>query len=140
MIYCTRYDMIDRFGSTELIQRTDRDNTGAIDETVLTQAMNDATAEMNAYLSGFALPAVSTVLVSIACDITRYRLYDDIAMYSDMGRPINQVAVRYERWLVYLKDVAAGKIKLSPDASGAVAESSNMPTMQSSGRVFGREQ
>lgn len=137
-MYCTSYDLINRFGTTELIQRTDRLGLGVIDDTVLDQAISDATAEIDAYLSGFTLPSPSTVLVGIACDIARYRLYDDQILYSDLGKPISQVAIRYERWLVYLKDVAEGKIKLSPDVNGAVVESSDMAVMESSVRVFGR--
>jgi phage gp36-like protein len=138
MDYCTSYDLIDRFGATELIQRTDRTNAGVIDDTVLDRAISDASSEINAYLAGFTLPSTSTVLVGIACDIARYRLYDDQIMYSDLGKPISQVAIRYERWILYLKDVAAGKIKLSPDANGAVAESSNLPQMTVGVRVFER--
>lgn len=137
-MYCTKQDMIDRFGTTELIQRTDRLGLGVIDDTVLNQSISDATAEIDAYLSGFTLPSASTVLVGIACDIARYRLHDDQILYSDLGKPISQIAIRYERWLVYLKDVAQGKIKLSPDVSGVAVESGDMASMQSSNRIFGR--
>jgi len=137
-MYCTSYDMITRFGNDELVQRTDRANTGLINDTVLAQAISDATAEINAYLAGFAMPSTSTILIGICCDIARYRLYDDQILYSDLGKPISQVAIRYERWMVYLKEVAAGKIKLSPDVNGVVEESANLPAMQSGGRVFDR--
>jgi phage gp36-like protein len=137
-MYCNSYDLINRFGSTELIQRTDRTGSDVIDDAVLDQAISDASAEIDAYLSGFPLPSTSTVLVGIACDIARYRLYDDQILYSEMGRPISQVAVRYERWIAYLKDVAEGKIKLSPDPEGEPISSADLPIIEASPRLFGR--
>ena len=44
MSYCTRQNLIDRFGEPELIQLTDLDNLGVIDDTVLNQAISDADA------------------------------------------------------------------------------------------------
>ena len=79
MPYATQTDMETRFGVDELIQRTSR--TGAaIDTDVLGRALADADAEIDSYLaSRYALPLPSTpaVLVRLACDITRYQLFDE---------------------------------------------------------------
>lgn len=112
MTYCNAQHLIDRFGEPELIQLTDRDNTGSIDGAVLDQAIADADAEINAYLTSYPLPltTVPANLVRIASDIARYYLYED-----QMTETVRQ---RYENALQYLQAVAAGKIPLPPDAFG----------------------
>ena len=51
MAYCTQQDMIDRFGSEDLIQLTDRNALGVIDATVLSAAIDDATDTMDTYIA-----------------------------------------------------------------------------------------
>lgn len=132
MPYCTKQDLIDRFGEDELIQLTDRANLGVIDDTVLNQAIADADAEINGYLANYSLPltTVPTVLVRGACDIARYFLYDDAAT--------EQVTKRYEAVLKFLGQVAKGVISLGIDASGNKPTPSDGAVMESGGRVFGR--
>jgi phage gp36-like protein len=118
--YCTLQDFIDRpFGEQELIQLTDRDNLGVINEAVLTQAISDAEAEINGYLTAYPLPLanVPANMVRIACDITRYYLYE--------GRMIDDVKERYNNDIKYLRLVAEGKISLGPDVNGTVASTSS---------------
>jgi len=133
MAYCTKQDMIDRFSEQELIQLTDRGNVGVINDTVLNQAINDASAEIEGYLNNYSLPlsAIPAVLVRFSCDIARYYLYDD-AM-------IDQVEKRYLAATKYLTQVGTGKISLGVSVNGETAQSSNNSSlMQSDGRVFGR--
>lgn len=112
MSYCTAQQLIDRFGESELTQITDREQAGGIDYAVLDQAIADADAEINAYLTAYPLPlaVVPANLVRIACDITRYYLYED--------QMIDQVQKRYKDAIDWLKMVAAGKINLPADALG----------------------
>ena len=116
MAYCTKQNLIDRFGEIELIQLTDRDNQGIIDETVIAQAIADAGAEIDGYLNRYALPLanVPSNLVRMACDVARYYLYDD-AM-------IESVQIRYDSVIKYLSAVAKGLITLPPDINGIVTE------------------
>ncbi len=107
MGYAVKQNMIDRFGSEELIQLTDRANTGAIDDVVLGQALADADAEINGYLvSRYVLPLASVppLLMRIACDVARYHLYDDHAT--------EQVRVRYEDARKLLEGIASGRVQL----------------------------
>jgi phage gp36-like protein len=106
MTYAAQADMETRFGDEELIQLTDRANTGAIDATVLGQALADANAEVDLYLARYnpPLPSVPPMLIVLACDIARYRLYDDA--------PTDAVRQRYEDAVAKLRDIAAGKIDL----------------------------
>lgn len=135
-MYCTQQNLIDRFGQTEIIQLTDRaiPPAGTINTTVLEQAISDADAEINSYLTGYTLPLVTVPanLVRIACDISRYYLYED--------RVIEQVQTRYDAAIKYLTQVAKGVIKLGPDTDGTVAVvSSDSAQFSSSPSVFGRD-
>lgn len=78
MAYCTQQDMIDRYGSQELIQLTDRVEVDEIDTAVLGAAIDDATGAIDAYLAKrYALPLlqVPVVLKRLCCDIARYYLH-----------------------------------------------------------------
>lgn len=115
MSYATQQELVDRFGEVELIQLTDRDDppAGVINATVVQRALSDADAEINGHLEGrYALPLATTptILVTYACDIARYHLYDD--------RASEQVTKRYEAAMKFLRMVAEGKIGLGPDGSG----------------------
>ncbi len=133
MAYCTKAQLIDRFGETELRQRTDRAGTGAINDAVLAQAIADADAEINGYLTAYPLPLaiVPANFARIACDITRYYLYDDAV--------IAAVKDRYDSAIKYLAQIAGGKISIAPDTSGAVVATARAEVeFQSSAPVFVR--
>ena len=121
MGYCTQQNLIDRFGEAEITQLADRDRDGEIDSAVIDGAIGDATAEIDGRLSAvLVLPAVAPdELVFRACDIARFRLYDD--------RATEAVRKRYYDAVAWLKDVAAGKVVIP----GAV------PTTATSGAVVG---
>jgi len=132
MSYCTRQDMESRFNENELIQLTDHDNLGIIDDTVLNLAISDASAEIDGYLGKYTLPLsiVPTVLVRSCADIARYFLYDD--------QVPDQVEKRYEAILKYLSLVSKGDINLGLDESGNQPVHDNGVVMTSGGRVFTR--
>lgn len=110
MTYATQQNMIDRFGEQELIELTDHANTGAINATVLGQALADADAEINAYLtSRYTLPLASVppILVKFAADVARYQLYDT--------RASEQVKARYDDAIKFFKMLASGAVSLGLD-------------------------
>ncbi len=133
MPYATQQNMIDRFGNEELIELTDRNNTGAIDATVLDQAIEDASGLVDGYLSGrYTIPLVTVppVIERIACDAARYFLYDDAVT--------DHVEKNYDNAIAYLIKAAAGKVDLGVDDAGAAPQTSDTATMTSGGRVMGR--
>lgn len=82
MPYATKQAMIDRFGERELVDLTDRAEpyTGAIVDAVLDRAMTSADAEVDAALRGrYAVPVdpAPELLVDLACDLARWRLWDN---------------------------------------------------------------
>jgi phage gp36-like protein len=133
-MYCTKQKLIERFGEHELIQLTDHDMTaGAIVDAVLNRAIDDATAEINGYLTAYTLP-LATVPANfelIACNIVRYHLYKDAA--TDL------VKERYKQAIKYLESVSSGGINLAPDTSGTVVQTEgDYVTFSSSPSVFSR--
>lgn len=128
--------LTDRFGVDELIQRTDKaaPYTGAVVEPVLDRAIADADAEIDGYVgTRYTLPLpepVPAVLVPIACDITRYRLYDDAVP--------EVVRQRYEDAISRLKDIAAGRLSLGIDPA-AVAPVAGTVKVRSRDRLFSDE-
>lgn len=116
MSYATLLDMVDRFGELELVQRTDRVDGLAMDAVVLGRALADADAEIDSYLATrYSLPLASTppVVNRLACEIARYRLFDD-------GVP-ETVRVRYQDAVSLLKRLASGEVLLPGLAAAAVA-------------------
>lgn len=110
MDYCTSAQLITRFGEQELIQLTDRDGSGVIDDTVLAQAIGEASSEIDSYLrSRYPLPLLSTTneLARVAGDMARYRLYDD--------RMIDIVETRYKQAVDWLKAISSGRASLPTD-------------------------
>lgn len=133
MAYATQSDMERRFGADEVLQLADRDGDSVHDAGVIDGALNDASAEIDAYLAGrYALPLASTppLITRIACDIARYRLWDDHAS--------EEVRRRYEDARRLLGEIAAGRVTLGlPDAPavapGGVAWSAPAAVFDESG-------
>lgn len=113
-VYAQVADLVSRYGQAEIVQLTDRATppTGTIDTTVAERALSDADAEIDAYLSGrYSLPLASVppVLTRVACDIARYRLWDDQAP--------EEVRSRYEDARRLLESLSAGRVTLGPAQS-----------------------
>lgn len=100
---------------------------------VLDAALFDADAEINARLQPrFAVPTLNRprLLINLACDIARYKLYDD--------RATDQVTRRYEDALKQLDRVAEGKLNLGLDLAQQTTPTAGGPTVVTGGkRVFG---
>lgn len=134
MTYCVLQDLRDRYGDQELIQLTDRDGLGVIDEAVIGRAISDADGEIDSYLGGrFDLPltTVSKAVTRVACDIARYYLYDDKATEA--------VIRRYNDAVKFIRAVGKGDIDVGVDAAGEAQESDNLVTIESGGNVFNRK-
>jgi phage gp36-like protein len=133
MTYAVQQDLVDRFGNAEILQLTDRNNTGSVDSAVVTRALTDADATINSYLATrYTLPlsSVPTKLVGIASDIARYSLYDDAAT--------PQVTQRYEDAIQFLKDVSNGVASIGIDASSQAPAVAPQVQVQANDRVFSR--
>lgn len=135
MPYATQADLVSRFGETEIIQISDRSNTGAIDAGVVADKLADADAEVDAYLAQrftLPLPSVPPVLKRIACDIARYHLYDN--------RSTEDVTRRYNDAINFLKAVAKGTVSIGIDPNGNTPPaSSDTPIVEADPPMFSRD-
>ena len=132
MLYCSKQGLIDRYSEDELIQLTDRDNFGIINDEVLNRAIEDASTEMDAYLSRFNFTAdtLPKSLKPLACDITRYRLYDDA--------PTDHITDRYNNAIKFLKSVNKGENTIGTNSQDNEVSTTDLPEMLSGGSVFSR--
>ena len=161
MTYIAATDLLARFGAEELTQLSDRsmprvltadrlaaaaggaDTSGwPADESaaalaalsVIGQAITDAGSAIDGYLSGrYGMPLTTppAVLKRVACDLARHYLYDD-------NEP-ETVSDRYKESVAWLRDVAAGKVALGPEAVGS-KPAGGCVEIVTSGKVFGRRE
>jgi phage gp36-like protein len=113
-MYCTIAQFIDIFSEQEAIELTNLDQPGAIatNDDQLERALTDASAMIDGYIQNrVRLPLESVqvgVLISCCADIARYRL--------DRLRCRDEVRLRYEDWIGWLKDVSKGLVNLGLDS------------------------
>lgn len=122
MPYTTEQELIDRYGEDEILQLSDRDQSGSIDSDVVVKAITDADNEINSYLAArYTLPLTATapVLVLVSSDVARYRLHENDAT--------DEVAERYSIQRKFLEALASGKAVLI-DANGKPINDSQQPT------------
>lgn len=107
MAYINEEDFAEAFGQREL---DDLLSSGADFE----RAASAANGVIDGYLAArYTLPLATTpeLVRAWALDITRFRLWDEQAP--------EEVRRRYEDALEQLRDLAAGRMSLPPDAQGA---------------------
>ncbi|ELG5943867.1 DUF1320 family protein, partial [Salmonella enterica] len=112
MLYASAQDMRDRYDNLDTLLFQPGSDTP--NEKKLTQALNDAGALADSYLSAkYALPlaVVPQVLVQHCCAIAFYYLCDQQA--TDQARD------RYREALTWLREVKSGSIPVGVDEAGS---------------------
>ena len=137
-MYCTIAEFITTFGEQETVAVSNlyTPSAIAIDEGNLEQALIDASAIIDGYIQGrVTLPLtalqVPATLKACCADIARYRL--------DRNRCREEVRMRYEDWIVWLKDVSKGIVNLGLDAQVPAESPTLVPDrvyVTASDRVF----
>lgn len=133
MMYASAQDMRDRYENLDDLLRLP--GTDDLNEKKLTQALNDAGALADSYLSAkYTLPlaVVPQVLVQHCCAVAFYYLCDQ--------QPSDQARDRYREALTWLREVKSGSIPIGVDEAGSAPESDDLPQMQAEAPVFGRNQ
>lgn len=138
-MYADVADMVARFGDLEVIQISDRNADGEIDNDVVEVALADATAEIDAYLGRFRQPfaEIPPILKRLCCDIARYRLVATSGvMITEEIRHRYKIDV-----LDLLKALARGDVQLGVDSTGEqVATSENgVVFVNRKNRIFARD-
>lgn len=118
MSYCTPQDLIERFTERELIQTSDRSNSGTVNMAVVNAAITDASDEIDGYLRArYDLPLadIPPAVKRVACDMARYYLFT--------GVMIEIVKTRYDAARKWLSDIAAGRVSLesTSQSTGSIA-------------------
>lgn len=112
MKYATLEDLNRRFGTRELEILAPGLTGAGLDEPLIEAALKDAQAEIDSYISQryrVPLSSVPEVLVGVACDLARFRLYTT--------NPTEEVANRYSQRIAFLRDVSTGKAGLPVEGS-----------------------
>lgn len=112
-MYCTKADMLGRFHEYDLIQLTDETHSNVIDDAVLEKAINDASAEIDSYLTGrYVTPLTNPTpdIIHKACDLTWFYLH--LNRSENLERD-NQIQRRYDAIIRFFEQVAKGVINLS---------------------------
>jgi phage gp36-like protein len=136
MSYATQQDLVDRFGGREISGLSGGTDGSTIIATPVARALADADSEIDAYLAArYALPLspVPAVVLRLAADIARYRLWDVKAS--------EQVKARYEDAVRLLKLMASGDTVLPnaaaiPAAAGSVTVSATTRTRRFTSGMF----
>jgi len=120
MSYCTKAQMIERYGEQLLIAVSDRGTspTGTVDDALVTRAIADAGALIDGYLAArYGLPLASTpqLVADLALRVSIY--------YAHANTVGDKIKDDYASALKQLREIADGKIRLDlagtePAASG----------------------
>jgi phage gp36-like protein len=131
MAYATDQELIDRVGIDAVAAVSDRDGDAAIENEAVVTALDDASADIDSYLSTrYPLP-LATVPGAVK------RVCIDIAMYHLSGnRTTEEVENRYKNAIAWLRDVSKGVAGLGNDP---VEAASGGATFTASGRLMTRE-
>jgi phage gp36-like protein len=108
--YATIADMRTRYPEIRLVQLTDDDATGTIDEARITRALAQADAEIDGFVAARYAPKAPDaptppILTELACTIAYFKLWRNEAPPEDVGKA-------YDRARADLKMIASGSIKI----------------------------
>jgi len=138
-MYAQVDDMIRLFGQREILALADPENTGAVNEGIVEDALSAASSEIDSYLAGryerngLPLDPAPRHLIRVACDIARYHLTGNDRLETE---PIRE---RYKSAVRFLELAAAGKITLGPNAQGNTPNPSGSVQFIAGHKVFGRD-
>jgi phage gp36-like protein len=131
--YCTQQNLIDRFGMADMQRAVDYAADGELDSDSIDRAINGASGVIDSYVAGlYAVPLVPIPDVARDCCIalTWCRLLGGRDSLTEKWEK------ECDKWLDWLKDVAAGTAKL-PGASAAAGAPQVVYDAQD--RIYGRD-
>jgi phage gp36-like protein len=135
MSYASIADFTLAFGEQEtlMLSELDEPNSVSIENSVVQRALDDATAEIESYLTAariFVTGDPPLILRNKCCDIARYRL--------DKNRQREDVRLRYEDAIKFFKDVVKGdaSIGLTPGTDQPAIIRNSKPKGFHGDRIF----
>ncbi|MDA3832600.1 MAG: DUF1320 domain-containing protein [Spirochaetales bacterium] len=136
MSYCDLDDLKEQIPEDELIGLSDDAAAGIVDESVISRAIADADAVVDAYCQGLytvPLTPVPAMIRRVSVDIAIYNLY---SRRGDSAPDIRQD--RYKEAVRFLEKVAAGKIGLGV-TTPASSDTNNSVEFVGNDRIFTRD-
>lgn len=134
-MYSTLEDIKKLLPEDIIIQLTDDENTGAVNQARVDEAIKAADAEINSYCATkYAVPfaTVPDIVNSLSVEIAIYNLHKRRTMPEDIEK-------RYDKAIAKLKDISRGLITLGIDpAPAATSEGVAETNKTESDRVFTR--
>lgn len=134
--YAALSDLLARFPEHELVQATDDVGVGAVNAATVAEAIERASSTIDAYLAAtYQLPLASVpgIVVDLACDIARFRLW------TRRGSPTESVERNHSAAIRTLEQIAKGTLKIDAGAREQPARDGAVIVEGDDGRVFGRE-
>ncbi len=110
MSYATLQDLVDRFGTIEVLKYCDRDRDGVADPALIERLLGDAAAVVDGYVGArYRLPLASTdpLLKRLVCDLVRADYHGPSL---EAGSAVDLVK---RQALATLRDIADGRVQLS---------------------------
>ena len=136
MPYCTKADILEQMENDVLIQLTDDEDAGVVDDDKVTRAIANADAEIDSYCgTKYTVPftTVPPIILMVSVDIAIYNLYS-----RRRGAP-ESIKERYDDRIAFLKSVSKGEATLGEDDPDGTPAGTNYPEISSSDRIFSRE-
>ena len=137
MAYSTKSDILEQLDEAILIQLTDDDSIGAVDDDKVTRAIADADATIDAYCQGrYSIPLdpVPGKIRQICVDLDIYNLY---SRRGDAAPEIRKD--RHKEAIRFLEKVSEGKISLGA-STPAPETTGNSVDINQNDRIFTRDE
>lgn len=136
-MYCTLADILNQIPEETVIQLTDDDNLGVVDQVKVDEAIANAGAVIDGYCSArYLIPfeTVPPIIKPIAVDLVIYNLYARRVETMPEVRAANQ-----KNATKLLVDISTGKIMLGSMAATAATSQQQSPQITSNPRIFSRD-
>lgn len=133
MAYCTINDIKDQIDEEILIQLTDDENAGSVNETRVTAAITAADGEIDSYLSRrYTVPLASTpeVIKKVSVDIAIWNLYSRREKMEEVRKS------RYDSAVKLLMAMSEGKATLGVDPEPSGGEQQIKASRDETDRTF----
>lgn len=137
MAYCTKSDILEQIEEDILIDLTDDDDVGSVDEDKVTRAIADADAEIDSYC-GTRRPVPFTTVPDIVRKLSVE--FAIVNLYARRKGIPKSRQKRYDNGIRFLRDVSKGDASLGADDPDGSPPDTNAPQMSSSNpaRIFSR--
>lgn len=134
-MYCTPQDIITAITEEKVIQLTDDDNVGVVNDVHVTQAITTADAEINGYCAvKYSVPFVTVppIINGLSIEIAVYYLHKRRTVPEKIEKA-------YDKAVARLKDISRGLLSLGIDPPPAASAGGAESNKTVNDRIFTRD-